>query len=62
MLEHWYQDINKCWNIGPKGYKLASEIWWYPFFSLGADTRPERSAIISTWGRLNFEKKFSLDS
>ncbi len=24
---------NKCWNIGPEGYKLASRIGWYPFFS-----------------------------
>ncbi len=21
----------KCWNIGPRGCKLASQIWWYPF-------------------------------
>jgi hypothetical protein len=24
--------LNKWKNIGPKGCKLASQIWWYPFF------------------------------
>jgi hypothetical protein len=36
----WPQVIDKCWNIGPKGCKLPSQIQWYPFFSLGANTRP----------------------
>ncbi len=27
----WPQVTNKCWNIGPKGCKLASQIWWYLF-------------------------------
>jgi len=33
------QLTNKCWNSGPKGCKLASQIRWYPFFSLGVNTR-----------------------
>jgi len=47
----WPQVTNKCYNIdvrilinagtlAPKGCKLASQIQWYPFFSLGASTRP----------------------
>jgi hypothetical protein len=28
----------RCLNF--RGCKLASQIWWYPFFSLGANTRP----------------------
>jgi hypothetical protein len=31
--------INKCWNIGPKGCKLVSQIRWCPFSSLGVNTR-----------------------
>jgi hypothetical protein len=27
LLEHWHQNI-----IGPQGCKLASQIWWYPFY------------------------------
>jgi len=65
MLEHWRQDINKCWNIGPKGCKLASQIGWYGFSSLGANTSPSRCmhqkptqrAFISNFGQI--EKIFS---
>jgi hypothetical protein len=46
--------MNKCWNIGPKGCKLASQIGWYPLLSFGANTS---SAFISNFGRI--EKFFS---
>jgi len=39
------QDINKCWNIGPRGCKLASQMWWYLFLSLGADTKAIKFSI-----------------
>ncbi len=59
MLEHWCQGINKCWNIDPKGCKLASQICC-PFFSLGANTRPQCSAFISNLGQI--EKLFSMSA
>jgi hypothetical protein len=45
-------------TIGPKGCcKLASLIRWYPFSSLGANTRPSSSAFIRNFGQI--EKIFS---
>jgi hypothetical protein len=52
MLEHWCQGINKCWNIGPKGCKLASQIRWYPFFSLGSIQGYKVQHLLVTWGWL----------
>ncbi len=36
LFELWPQATNKCWNIGPKGCKLARIL----FSALGANTRP----------------------
>jgi hypothetical protein len=49
MLEH-----------GPKGCKLASQMQWNPFYSLGANTMPKSSAFISNLGQI--EKVFSLSA
>jgi hypothetical protein len=58
MVEYWRQNINnKCWNFGPKGCKLASQIQWYPFSSLGGQYKPIKSAFISNLGQI--EKNFS---
>jgi hypothetical protein len=44
--------INAETCIGPKGCKLTSQIRWYPFSSLGANTRPLSSAFISNFGQI----------
>ncbi len=57
MLEHWCQDINNCWNIGPKGCKLASQILWYPFLASG----PKQSHKVQHYlGQI--EKIFSISA
>jgi hypothetical protein len=40
-----HSDINKCWNIVPKGCKLASQIGWYHFFSLGGPYKAIKLSI-----------------
>ncbi len=38
--------------FGPKGCTWASQIWWYPFFILGTNTRPWSLAFISNLGQI----------
>jgi hypothetical protein len=61
MLKHWCQYINKCWNIGPKGCKLASQIWRYPCFKPWGQYKGHKSsAFISNLGHI--EKVFSISA
>ncbi len=60
MLEQWCQDIDKCWNIGPKGSKLTSQIWWYPFSALGPIQGHKVQHFISKLGQI--EKFFSISA
>jgi hypothetical protein len=39
---------------------LAFQIWWYPFSSLGANTRPKNSAFTSNLGQI--ENFFSISA
>jgi hypothetical protein len=42
MLEHGHQDINKWLDHWLQGLQIGFP---FPFFSLGANTRPESSAF-----------------
>jgi hypothetical protein len=53
MLEHWCQIISQCSNIGTnQGLQIASQIWWYPLFSLGPIQGHNVQHLLVTWGRL----------
>jgi len=55
MPEHSHENINKCWNIGPKGCKLASKIpsFFFVFFkALGPRQGRKVQHLLVTWGRL----------
>jgi hypothetical protein len=50
----WPQVINKCWNIGPKGCKLPSQIQWQLFSALGPIQGHKVQHLFVAWGRLKF--------
>jgi hypothetical protein len=49
MLKHWlHQNINKCWNIGLKGCKMASQMQWYPFFQSWGQYKAIKSSAFTS--------------
>jgi hypothetical protein len=53
MLKHRLQDINKCWNIGPKGLQIGLPNLMVSFFSpLGPIQGHIVQHLLLTLGRL----------
>jgi hypothetical protein len=53
LLEHWHQDINKCWNIGPNSCKklgFRKSIVSIKFPALGPKQGRKVQHLLVTWG------------